>query len=301
MSNIKITVNEQNLYITDAPKIAAQGVNENYVVFSFSSDWSGFGKTAVFYAEEDPETVYTSIVDAAGSALIPWEVTNDKRKICIGVSGVKDDVVKTSEILKYKIVNGLYVAESSPPSPGIYEQMVTLAGAITDQLNNTPYLEYEEDDDFTLPIHTINDEEISNDSTWSSTKINEIKEDVEDLTSATVYQELTESARGLTFKFYKFGRFVLLKVTGTTSGSISTSGVYTAVISDLAEAFRPASNSAAQVFFNTDKTGKLRVTTDGNVQFGMVSYLGGYDTISMAADISSNEELTMQMMYIAAA
>ena len=171
MSVIKITVDEQNLHITDSPKIAAQGVNENYVLFTFSPDWDGFAKVALFYADEDPETVYQSLVDANGSAVVPWEVTNDERKMCIGVSGVKDNVVKTSEILKYKIVKGLYVVESSPPSPGIYEQMLTAVEQINESLANAPYLYYEEDEDFELPVHTINDSEIANTSTWSSAKI----------------------------------------------------------------------------------------------------------------------------------
>lgn len=128
MSVIKITVDEQNLHITDSPKIAAQGINENYVEFTFSDDWDGFGKTAIFYNESDPETVYTSLVDGNGLALIPHEITASEGRISLGLSGVKDNVVKTSEILTYKIVKGLYVAESADPSPGIYEQMLTIAG-----------------------------------------------------------------------------------------------------------------------------------------------------------------------------
>ena len=130
MSVIKITVDDQNLHIIDSPKIAAQGVNENYVEFTFSDDWDGFGKTAIFYNESDPETVYTSLVDGNGLALIPHEITESEGRISLGLSGVKDNIVKTSEILTYKIVKGLYVAESSEPSPGIYEQMLTIVGGI---------------------------------------------------------------------------------------------------------------------------------------------------------------------------
>lgn len=130
MSVIKITVDEQNLHITDSPKIAAQGVNENQVEFTFSADWDGFGKTAIFYNELDPETVYTSLVDGNGLASIPHEITASEGRISLGLSGVKDNVVKTSEILTYKIVKGLYIAESAEPSPGIYEQMLTMVGAI---------------------------------------------------------------------------------------------------------------------------------------------------------------------------
>lgn len=130
MSVIKITVDDQNLHIIDSPKIAAQGVNENYVEFTFSDDWDGFGKTAHFYIESDPETIYTSVVSGNGYALIPHEITANEGRICLGLSGVNDDVVKTTEILTYRVVKGLYVAESAEPSPGTYEQMLTIVGEI---------------------------------------------------------------------------------------------------------------------------------------------------------------------------
>lgn len=135
MSDILVTVDEQNLHIADAPKVAAQGVNENYIVFTFSPDWDGFGKSALFYREEDEDTVYESVVDANGRALVPHEVTDQDGKICFGVCGVKNDVILTSEILKYKVVKGLYTSgqESEPPTPGIYEQMLTLAGIMEGQ------------------------------------------------------------------------------------------------------------------------------------------------------------------------
>ena len=133
MSDILVTVSGQNLHITQAPKIAAQGVNENYLVLSFDESWSGFGKAALFYREEDEDTVYESAVDGYGRALVPHEVTDQDGKICFGICGVKDDVVFTTEILKYKIVKGRYTAgeETTPPTPGIYEQMLTIAGTIT--------------------------------------------------------------------------------------------------------------------------------------------------------------------------
>ena len=136
MSDILVTVDGQNLHITQAPKIAAQGVNENYLVLSFDSSWNGFGKAALFYREEDEDTVYESAVDGNGRALVPHEVTDQDGKICFGLCGVKDDVVFTTEILKYKIVKGRYTAgqETTPPTPGIYEQMLTIAGSISDGL-----------------------------------------------------------------------------------------------------------------------------------------------------------------------
>lgn len=193
MSNILVTVDEQNLHITDAPKIAAQGVNENYVIFTFDVSWSGFGKVALFYREEDEETVYESVIDGTGKALVPHEVTDQDGKICFGIAGIKGDVIYTSEILKYKIVKGLYTAgqETEPPTPGIYEQMLAVVSSMADLLDNTPYLYYDGDDGVELPIHTINDSVTSASSTWSSEKI------AEEIGGGTSIQALTERVTDL--------------------------------------------------------------------------------------------------------
>lgn len=42
---------------------------------------------------------------------------------------------------------------------------------VKDLVENTPYTEYSEGDDLELPVHSINDEEISKNSTWSSKQI----------------------------------------------------------------------------------------------------------------------------------
>ena len=141
MSNILVAVDEQNLHIIEAPKIAAQGVKENYIICSFDSSWSGFGKTALFYRAENEgklDQVYESPIDGDGYALIPHEVTDKDGKICFCVVGVKDDIVYTTEILKYKIVKGLYTAgqETEPPTPGFYEQILTIAGQMDDLYNS---------------------------------------------------------------------------------------------------------------------------------------------------------------------
>lgn len=193
MSNILVTVDEQNLHITDAPKIAAQGVNENYIIFTFDVSWSGFAKVALFYREEDEATVYESMIDQEGKALVPHEVTDEDGKICFGIAGLKDDVIYTSEILKYKIVKGKYTAgqETEPPTPGIYEQMLTIASNIETLLDNTPYLYYDGDEGPELPIHTINDSVTSFLSTWSSQKI------ADEISGGTSIQELNTRVSSL--------------------------------------------------------------------------------------------------------
>lgn len=135
MSDVLVVVDGQALTVADAPKIAAQGVKEDNIVFTFDDSWSGFGRTAIFYRSDNEDDVYTSIVSGEGKALVPHEVTDQPGEICFGVYGVKGDVILTSEILKYKIVEGRYDIgqQSEVPTPGIYQQMLTLAGQMTTQ------------------------------------------------------------------------------------------------------------------------------------------------------------------------
>ena len=138
MTNILITVDDQDLVCTGRPIVASQGVNEDSVVFTFSSHWDGFGKTAYFFKQKDKDTVYVSAVDAGGAALVPWEVMDEDGVIYIGVYGVKDDVIRTSDMLRYEIRAGLYTVgeQSQPPTPGIYEQILTLIGAAQDYIDS---------------------------------------------------------------------------------------------------------------------------------------------------------------------
>lgn len=141
MSNILITVDDQKLVCTGKPVIASQGVKEDYVVFTFSSEWNGFGKTAYFFKEKDKETVYVSVVDINGKALVPWEATDEDGAIYIGVYGVAGDVVYTSDMLRYEIKAGLYTAgqQSEELTPGVYQQILSLLGNmqqyITDEID----------------------------------------------------------------------------------------------------------------------------------------------------------------------
>lgn len=132
MSVIKAVVDGQSIMLVNTPKIASNGINENMVEFTFDESWDGFGKTAMFYKELHEANVYQSIINNNGMAIVPYEVTNAKCKICFGVVGAKDDIIYTTEVVKYNIVKGVPIigSESEPPSPTIYQQMLSLVGQI---------------------------------------------------------------------------------------------------------------------------------------------------------------------------
>lgn len=124
MSEIFINVSDQQLALNQSPLVAAGGVKENYVNFTFSSEWTGFGKTAVFYRDEN--NVYYSLVDNNNRALVPWEVMTDPGRLFIGVFGIKDDIVLTSEVLSYKVEKGAITTDLNPgePTPDVYDQLI---------------------------------------------------------------------------------------------------------------------------------------------------------------------------------
>lgn len=121
---IKIDSLDQRLIVTSAPTLASGGKNANEVEFNFCEKWDGFKKVAVFY--RDIKNPYKSTIDANGRCVVPWEVLISDGYISIGVYGVKDDVVKTSEIVKYKIKLGAITEDLKPSdsTPELWEQIL---------------------------------------------------------------------------------------------------------------------------------------------------------------------------------
>ena len=126
MSKIYILVNDQELEITDANLIASGGVNDLTAVFSFSEEWDGYAKTAVFYANGDATNAKNMVLDSENSCKVPWEVMTESGTLHIGVFGVKGDVTRTSNMVKIKMKQGTPRVETdtSEPTPNVYEQLL---------------------------------------------------------------------------------------------------------------------------------------------------------------------------------
>lgn len=137
MSIIQVNCIDQVLTITNSPVIASGGVNEDFVQFSFDSNWDGFGKLAMFYRHGVETTVYESAIASDGRCEIPHEVMSDSGKICFGVTGVNGTDVRTSEVLVYDIEKGSpRSGQTSEPAPtSVYEQMLAIAEEINAKAN----------------------------------------------------------------------------------------------------------------------------------------------------------------------
>lgn len=131
-TQIKVKCTDQILEITEAPVVASGGFKEDKILFEFCPLWDGFTKTATFYVKKSE--VFTSEVDFENTCIIPHEVLENPGNIFFGVFGVNGDgVTRTSEVIKYKIVQGAITGDNKPsdPTPDIYEQILAKLNSIT--------------------------------------------------------------------------------------------------------------------------------------------------------------------------
>lgn len=103
-TNIEIACADQVLTIIKKPKVASGGINEDRLRVTFSEEWNGFQKTATFFRSTD--TVYSRVLDENDECLIPAIVLTEPGTVYISIYGEKDSTVRTTNIVKYKIVQG---------------------------------------------------------------------------------------------------------------------------------------------------------------------------------------------------
>ncbi|MBQ7873766.1 MAG: hypothetical protein IJ306_01195, partial [Oscillospiraceae bacterium] len=116
MSTIRATVNDQELVITKALKIASGGKGTNFVAFEFCELWDGYSKTAVFF--NTPADPYKQTLGIDDICEIPPEVTARKNRMFFGVFGIDGNGnEKTTEVVCYDIAQGAFITGAKPPNP----------------------------------------------------------------------------------------------------------------------------------------------------------------------------------------
>lgn len=135
MSEIKVSCNDQVLKITDAPVLAAGGLNEVKVVFTFCEKWTGYVKTATFWRE--PDNIYFAVLDENDTCVVPWEVCYEEGTFFFGVFGEKQNSRRTSTTMRYKTKDGAISSEMLPsdPTPGVYDQIMALVAEALEHSN----------------------------------------------------------------------------------------------------------------------------------------------------------------------
>lgn len=136
MGKTRITVDcvDQRLIVVNDPLLASGGQNEDEIEFNFCPLWDGFGKTAVFY--RTPDDVY-NVEIVNNRCTIPAEVLTEKGEIFFGVYGDNGSATRTSEILRYTVVQGALLPGARPaePTPDIYAQIMGRLGSIEKAVN----------------------------------------------------------------------------------------------------------------------------------------------------------------------
>lgn len=117
--------------------VVATGITIGQLKLSFSSEWDGYAKVAVFF--KDKAKPYRTLFNDDGVADIPSEITREVGICFVGVFGTLDNKVITTEAIGYNfrmgaITEDLFIPD---PTPDIYTQLLsaynTLGGAITDE------------------------------------------------------------------------------------------------------------------------------------------------------------------------
>lgn len=130
---------DKNLATITSTEPMTSGSSKVYLVqFIFSDEWDDLTRIAVFKAGE---TVVDVLLDESNICFMPWEVlvTHDT-PVKFGVYGTKDEHVvlptiwaSTEDILE-GVITG---AESKPPSPSLYEQILAEIEELKNSVGST--------------------------------------------------------------------------------------------------------------------------------------------------------------------
>lgn len=112
----------------DISEIQAVEKSQEYLRCHFvfaTEDWEGTAKTAYFKNGKYGE-VYSQILDAEGDCIIPHEALAYEATVYFSVAGVSGDYRITSSIASFYNDATVYGgAASQPPTPDVYEQLLT--------------------------------------------------------------------------------------------------------------------------------------------------------------------------------
>ena len=122
---IELNVNDQHLTAEGLPVIASGGQEECELIFTFSEEWNGYARAAVFLTKDgkDRELAVKVLLDN-DRCLLPYEVYQTKGSVLVGVFGVLGDTVRTSTCVNIDISLGS-ATEGSHPSditPDLFAQ-----------------------------------------------------------------------------------------------------------------------------------------------------------------------------------
>lgn len=196
MTTIKLVADDQSLEVAQNPVITSGEENTVVLHVDFSSDWNGFGKTAVFFTERNKTTLYEKVM-TSGECIVPSEVMVNEGTFLVGVRGVNSSnkQVKTTSLVKYKISQGTPAVVEFGPTPDVYEQLLGAYGLLNSKVDNLATLP----EGSTTGDAELIDIRVKADGTTATSagnavreQVSELKSDIDELTDITIgsYQKI---------------------------------------------------------------------------------------------------------------
>ena len=139
MAIIELRVTDQQIELAEPVTIVSGSENVYLCKFTFTEEWTGFEKTAVFLSRTDAREVYVY----NNECIIPWEALEiddiRRQELKIGVYGVKDDVRMPTVYTKPLTVHpGAETAEGGgTPTPTQWEEIMEMLADGTVYLDPT--------------------------------------------------------------------------------------------------------------------------------------------------------------------
>ena len=105
MTTIELFAKNEVLELVTSPTVSSGDVNEVELYVEFSEEWQGVAKVAVFFYDEFKEPFERLLEN--GRCKVPNEVLKNHVPFFVGIRGAKNDILKTTDIVKYTVTKGV--------------------------------------------------------------------------------------------------------------------------------------------------------------------------------------------------
>lgn len=140
----RVQVDKTQLTVIDTEPTTSGSSQVYEIEFSFSPDWDGFRRTAVFMVEDDHQQLVNTIdvlLDKSDRCKIPHEMFQTYGyTVTVGVYGVKEEshILPTVVVNLTEVIRGVIPGEAvtTEPTPGIYEQLLASLSEIDEAIQS---------------------------------------------------------------------------------------------------------------------------------------------------------------------
>ena len=105
MTTIELFAKNEVLELVTSPTVSSGDINEVELYVEFGEEWQGLAKVAVFFNDEFKEPFERLLEN--GRCKVPNEVLKNHVPFFFGIRGAKNDILKTTDIVKYTVTKGV--------------------------------------------------------------------------------------------------------------------------------------------------------------------------------------------------